>query len=151
MVLKMKSNINMMSSHMTSFQTSFVISLLPIASTKKFWCFMEVFLLKMVSPYKKLKMKIERRNLVMKVLCVNVFGQTHAIKMEGILVREEQVSNLDLMLQLNFQRKIISVIYIKYNINLELLVRSHEVKHEGYEYQKGGKTLTIFSAPNYCD
>lgn len=35
--------------------------------------------------------------------------------------------------------------------NLKLVVRSHEVKHEGYEYQKGGKVLTVFSAPNYCD
>jgi len=35
--------------------------------------------------------------------------------------------------------------------NLKLLVRSHEVKSEGYEYQKGGKVLTVFSAPNYCD
>jgi serine/threonine-protein phosphatase 5 len=34
---------------------------------------------------------------------------------------------------------------------LKMLVRSHEVKHEGYEFQKGGKVLTIFSAPNYCD
>lgn len=34
---------------------------------------------------------------------------------------------------------------------LKLVVRSHEVKPLGYEYQKGGKTLTIFSAPNYCD
>ena len=34
---------------------------------------------------------------------------------------------------------------------LELLVRSHEVKPEGFEYQKGGKVLTVFSAPNYCD
>ena len=34
---------------------------------------------------------------------------------------------------------------------LKMLVRSHEVKPEGYEYQKGGKVLTVFSAPNYCD
>lgn len=33
----------------------------------------------------------------------------------------------------------------------DLLVRSHEVKPEGFEYQKGGKVLTVFSAPNYCD
>ena len=39
----------------------------------------------------------------------------------------------------------------KINILLELLVRSHEVKNDGYEYQKGGRTLTVFSAPNYCD
>lgn len=35
--------------------------------------------------------------------------------------------------------------------NLKLLVRSHEVKDDGYSYQRGGKCLTIFSAPNYCD
>jgi len=34
---------------------------------------------------------------------------------------------------------------------LELVVRSHEVKPLGYEYQKGGKCLTVFSAPNYMD
>ena len=34
---------------------------------------------------------------------------------------------------------------------LAMLVRSHEVKPEGFEYQKGGKVLTVFSAPNYCD
>ena len=34
---------------------------------------------------------------------------------------------------------------------LDLLVRAHEVKPEGFEYQKGGKVLTVFSAPNYCD
>ena len=34
---------------------------------------------------------------------------------------------------------------------LKMLVRSHEVKQEGYEYQKGGRVLTVFSAPNYCD
>jgi serine/threonine-protein phosphatase 5 len=35
--------------------------------------------------------------------------------------------------------------------NLQLLVRSHEVKEEGYLVEHGGKTITIFSAPNYCD
>ncbi|MEW5297871.1 MAG: hypothetical protein WDW36_001050 [Sanguina aurantia] len=34
---------------------------------------------------------------------------------------------------------------------LELLVRSHEVKEEGYEIEHDGKLVTIFSAPNYCD
>jgi serine/threonine-protein phosphatase 5 len=35
--------------------------------------------------------------------------------------------------------------------NLHLLVRSHEVKEEGYLVEHGGKTITVFSAPNYCD
>jgi serine/threonine-protein phosphatase 5 len=34
---------------------------------------------------------------------------------------------------------------------LELLVRSHEVKMEGYEEEADGRLVTIFSAPNYCD
>lgn len=29
--------------------------------------------------------------------------------------------------------------------------RSHECKEQGYEVEHGGKTITIFSAPNYCD
>uniref|UniRef100_A0A7R9TVH2 Serine/threonine-protein phosphatase T n=1 Tax=Prasinoderma coloniale TaxID=156133 RepID=A0A7R9TVH2_9VIRI len=37
------------------------------------------------------------------------------------------------------------------NNNLSLLVRSHEVKDEGYEVAHGGKCVTVFSAPNYCD
>eukprot|EP00252_Welwitschia_mirabilis_P010559 TRINITY_DN23868_c0_g1_i1.p1 TRINITY_DN23868_c0_g1~~TRINITY_DN23868_c0_g1_i1.p1 ORF type:complete len:487 (+),score=106.41 TRINITY_DN23868_c0_g1_i1:377-1837(+) len=35
--------------------------------------------------------------------------------------------------------------------DLELVVRSHEVKDEGYEIEHGGKLITVFSAPNYCD
>eukprot|EP00124_Ichthyophonus_hoferi_P000627 Ihof_evm20s24 gene=Ihof_evmTU20s24 len=37
------------------------------------------------------------------------------------------------------------------NNNLDYVVRSHEVKDNGYEVQHGGKCITIFSAPNYCD
>ena len=40
--------------------------------------------------------------------------------------------------------------FLKKN-NLQLLVRSHEVKDEGYVVEHGGKCITIFSAPNYCD
>ncbi|KAL4858796.1 Serine/threonine-protein phosphatase 5 [Chlorella vulgaris] len=34
---------------------------------------------------------------------------------------------------------------------LQMVVRSHEVKDEGYEVAHDGYTITIFSAPNYCD
>ena len=34
---------------------------------------------------------------------------------------------------------------------LSLLLRSHEVKPEGYEIAHGGLLATVFSAPNYCD
>ncbi len=40
--------------------------------------------------------------------------------------------------------------FLEYN-NLELLIRSHEVKQEGYEIEADGKLITVFSAPNYCD
>lgn len=40
--------------------------------------------------------------------------------------------------------------FLKTN-NLDLVIRSHEVKPEGYEVTHGGKCITVFSAPNYCD
>eukprot|EP01147_Barroeca_monosierra_P000596 gene595-3910_t len=35
--------------------------------------------------------------------------------------------------------------------DLKLLIRSHEMKEDGYEIAHDGKCITIFSAPNYCD
>ncbi|KAL5997706.1 hypothetical protein ACLOJK_008636 [Asimina triloba] len=40
--------------------------------------------------------------------------------------------------------------FLKEN-NLDLVVRSHEVKDEGYEIEHDGRLITVFSAPNYCD
>jgi len=40
--------------------------------------------------------------------------------------------------------------FLKQN-GLKMVVRSHEVKDEGYEVEAGGKLVTVFSAPNYCD
>ena len=40
--------------------------------------------------------------------------------------------------------------FLSFN-NLELVIRSHEVKQEGYEVEADGKLITVFSAPNYCD
>eukprot|EP00617_Octactis_speculum_P022238 CAMPEP_0185745854 /NCGR_PEP_ID=MMETSP1174-20130828/4235_1 /TAXON_ID=35687 /ORGANISM="Dictyocha speculum, Strain CCMP1381" /LENGTH=494 /DNA_ID=CAMNT_0028420103 /DNA_START=9 /DNA_END=1493 /DNA_ORIENTATION=+ len=34
---------------------------------------------------------------------------------------------------------------------LSLIVRSHEMRDEGYELEHGGQLITVFSAPNYCD
>ena len=31
------------------------------------------------------------------------------------------------------------------------MVRSHEMKMEGYEIEADGRVITVFSAPNYCD
>jgi len=33
---------------------------------------------------------------------------------------------------------------------LKLVIRSHELKDDGFEVEHGGKLITVFSAPNYC-
>jgi len=35
--------------------------------------------------------------------------------------------------------------------HLDYVIRSHEVKADGYEIAHDGKCITVFSAPNYCD
>ncbi|KAI9017530.1 protein phosphatase 5 [Gaertneriomyces semiglobifer] len=37
------------------------------------------------------------------------------------------------------------------NNNLDMIIRSHEVKAGGYDVEHDGKCVTVFSAPNYCD
>lgn len=37
------------------------------------------------------------------------------------------------------------------NNNLSLVIRSHEVRNEGFALEQQGMLYTVFSAPNYCD
>ncbi|KAK3190549.1 Palmitoyl-protein thioesterase 1 [Lecanicillium sp. MT-2017a] len=37
------------------------------------------------------------------------------------------------------------------NNGLEAIIRSHEVRMDGYEVQHDGRCITVFSAPKYCD
>ncbi|KAF6827444.1 serine threonine-protein phosphatase 5 [Colletotrichum plurivorum] len=37
------------------------------------------------------------------------------------------------------------------NNGLEAVIRSHEVRMDGYEVQHDGRCITVFSAPRYCD
>ncbi|CAH1790760.1 unnamed protein product, partial [Owenia fusiformis] len=40
--------------------------------------------------------------------------------------------------------------FLQHN-QLDYIIRSHEVKQDGYEVMHDGKCITVFSAPNYCD
>ncbi len=40
--------------------------------------------------------------------------------------------------------------FLEHN-GLDYVIRSHEVKDQGYEVNHDGKCITVFSAPNYCD
>lgn len=40
--------------------------------------------------------------------------------------------------------------FCKHN-GLDYIIRSHEVKDDGYEVAHNGQCITVFSAPNYCD
>ncbi|EEB13025.1 serine/threonine-protein phosphatase PP-V, putative [Pediculus humanus corporis] len=40
--------------------------------------------------------------------------------------------------------------FLEFN-KLDYIIRSHEVKNDGYEEAHDGKCITVFSAPNYCD
>jgi len=44
----------------------------------------------------------------------------------------------------------VTAAFLKQN-GLELVIRSHEVKENGYLVEADGKLITVFSAPNYCD
>lgn len=37
------------------------------------------------------------------------------------------------------------------NNGLEAIIRSHEVRMNGYEVEHDGRCITVFSAPKYCD
>lgn len=54
--------------------------------------------------------------------------------------------SIRLILYFFFQQRL----HVNYHFT-DLVVRSHEVKDEGYEIEHDGKLITVFSAPNYCD
>ena len=54
--------------------------------------------------------------------------------------------SIDLLLYLFFNSWLLTPYHFT-----DLVVRSHEVKDEGYEIEHDGKLITVFSAPNYCD
>ena len=124
------------------------------ASANKCLWPMVVYSLRMASHLRISEKHQEQENQVTKELCASACGLIHVIQMEDIQVREVLVSHSDLTSQRNSVNWITCVSWIQLICNhfcIALVVRSHEVKPLGYEYQKGGKCLTVFSAPNYCD
>lgn len=43
----------------------------------------------------------------------------------------------------------VDINYCMYAIVVDMVIRSHEVKHQGYQVEHNGRCVTIFSAPNY--
>lgn len=100
-----------------------------------------------------------------KVWCVNCFGVTHNLNEEEVPVRGESDFPLVKMSRRDSYKKTILVMHHMFWLSCyrmlifgaytpfstDLVVRSHEVKDEGYEIEHNGKLITVFSAPNYCD
>lgn len=51
----------------------------------------------------------------------------------------------------SFPSNVLKLVNSHFTRLTDLVVRSHEVKDEGYEIEHDGKLITVFSAPNYCD
>jgi len=137
---------------------------LPTASTRKLWCVMAAFTPKTVSNSETSKRSTGRESLAMKASWLSHYGLIPAIYQADTLrsvVSEWCLGPMSLkdssMTTILVSTQSMNVFVWETWPNhllcifIAMLVRSHEVKPEGYEYQKGGKVLTIFSAPNYCD
>jgi len=53
--------------------------------------------------------------------------------------------------QLSIESKLLCCSFISLATKTDLVIRSHEVRDEGYDIEANGKLITVFSAPNYCD
>ncbi len=110
----------------------FVSSQFAVLSTKRWWFAMVVCFRTMVLPLSRFKQLIADESLQSLALCVNSCGLILKTLPEDLCQSEALAPNSDPTWQRNFWKKT-SWVRISL-ISLELLVRSHEVKQEGYEY-----------------